>query len=119
MILCENVLLVIAWPLIDWNKTAVSQPHVDPPETEAGPRVGPSGRFAALPLHERRALVVCAAWLICAYGGVALVAAGIDRLLGTAHPMLGLLLIAIGATLAVTGFVRCRKRVASVSEWSV
>jgi predicted MFS family arabinose efflux permease len=94
-----------------------TQRHADPPETEAGPRVGSWGRFGALPPHQRRALIVCMAWLIGGYCGLVLFVAGVDDLLGTSHRLPGLILIVFGAALAVTGFARGRKRIADENEW--
>jgi hypothetical protein len=87
------------------------------PQTETAPRAGPWGHFGALPRHQRRALVACTAWLISSYCGLALFAAGIDGVLGTSHPLPGLLLMVFGAALAVAGFARGRKRIARDGDW--
>jgi len=95
-----------------------TQRHAGPAETDAGPRLGSWSRFGALPPQQRRALLVCAAWLISGYCGLALFAAGIEGLAGTSHRLTGVLLMIFGAALAVIGFAGGRKRIADESEWS-
>lgn len=66
-------------------------------------------RFVALPIPTRRVLVACAAWLITAYIGVALLAAGVDALLmPERHWSAGLVMTLGGVALAMLGLVRAR-----------
>ena len=98
-----------------WTRFATAGIHAGPKARDAGRGRGGGHahggdrwhRFAALPADCRRALLACAGWILVAWVGAALVAAGVDAFTAPqAAPWIGPALALCGVALAVLGLRR-------------